>query len=157
MRGKKLILLALVAVMVALVPLVVFAKHTGTATGHAKMHPENQSGIKGRIDFVDNGNTLTVNGTATGLTPNQSYRSLIYGVFSVPGGPDACKADGTLPGTMFLGFWVNNNDGTGTLAAVNTSGGYVPLSAIGTISIRFPGGQNPNVQACGQVAVHKGG
>ena len=168
MRGKKIILLALVAMMATLVPLVVFAKDSETATGQAKMHPENQSGIKGKITFEDDGATLTTTGTATGLTPGAIYVSLIYDNGSVPGGPTSCEPtifnpadpDFILP-TMLVGFWVNNNDGTGTLAAINTNGGadYVPLSKFKTISIRLIIGPPPPapLQACGQVAVHPGG
>jgi len=122
---------------------------------------------------VDDGTTLTVNGTATGLTPGIPYASLIYDNGSVPGGPEACEPtifdetdpDFLLP-TMFVDLWDNNGDGTGTLAATNIvddeTGArvYVPLDKFRTISIRdltINNGFGPAaVVACGQVAEHPG-
>ena len=131
------------------------------------MAPRNQSGVRGRITFTDDGSTLTVTGTATGLTPGEIYVSLIYDNGSSPGGPEACEPtifdptdpDFLLP-TMFVGVWVNAGDGTGTLAAINTNGGadYVPLSKFKTISIRDTSinwGFGPlAVAACGEEATH---
>jgi hypothetical protein len=134
------------------------------ATGRAKMHPMNQSGVKGVINFTDDGSTLTITGTATGLVPFGGYFTLIYDNGSVPGGPEACEPsifvstdpDFIIP-TMEVGSWVVDAEGNGTLNAVNTNDGedYVPLSKIKTISIRqlptFP------LVACGEEATHKAG
>ena len=138
----------------------------GPATAKANLHPYNQTGVKAKISFVDDGSTLTITGAATGLIPGVVYGSLIYDVGSVPGGPIACEPaifDPTDPGfllpTMFVGLWVNNGDGTGTLAATNTNDGaaYVPLSKFRTISVRnffIPPVDNADLAACGQVATH---
>ena len=151
-----------------------FRHVSGAATGRARLHPSNQAGVKGVIHFTDNGGTLTVNGAVTGLVPGVDYMSLIYDNKSVPGGPEGCEPgifddsdpDFIIP-TMFLGFLVNNGDGTGTLAAVNTNGGadYVPLSKIRAVSVRdlrIPGPFGPGtgpaaVVACGEVATHPAG
>src|SRR5215211_6207357 len=71
---------------------------TDPRTGSARLHPYNQSGIKGKINFLDTGTALIVSGTATGLDPENFYISLLYDVGSVPGGPLACEpsADNTL-------------------------------------------------------------
>lgn len=170
-RGKKLILMALVTAVLVALPAVVYAAHTSDATGRAQLHPENQSGIVGTINFTDDGGTLSVSGTAGGMDPAETYFSLIYDIGSAPGGPEACEptifnpADPNfiLP-TMFVGVWSVDAGGNGTLTATNTNGGadYVPLTKIKTISVRrdtFP--ENPpffNVlDACGQVATHPAG
>ena len=152
-------MLALILAVTLMLPSsVTFAKHDVDATGKATLTQQGQSGIKGKITFVDNGATLTTAGTATGLVSGVEYRSLVYGVASLPGGPDACRPDGTILATMLLGQWVNNGDGTGTLAAVDTTGGYVSLSDIGTVSIRVGAVSIPGphpLRACGKVSVHK--
>ncbi len=83
-----------------------------TVTGRANLHPIDDSGIKARIAFVDDGATLTVTGKATGLNPGESYITLIYDNGSVPSGPRACQPtifDPTDPdfllATMFVAFW----------------------------------------------------
>ncbi len=147
-----------------------FSHVAGIATGRAQLHPLNQSGIMGVINFVDDGADLTISGTATGLVPDVIYVSLIYDNGSVSGGPEGCEPtifDATDPDfllpTMFIGVWVNNGDGTGTLNAVNTNGGadYVPLSKFKTMSIRdtrVNEGVGPEaVVACGEEATHPAG
>lgn len=138
----------------------------GPTTAKANLHPSNQSAVKAKVTFTDDGSTLTVDGTATGLIPGVTYGSLIYDVSSLPGGPIACLPtifDPTDPNfiipTMFVGIWTNNGDGTGTLSATNTNGGadYVPLSKIRTISIRnfdVASVENADLVACGVVATH---
>lgn len=148
-----------------------FSHTQGMATGRARLHPENQSGVKGVIEFIDNGSTLTINGTATGLDPAGTYISLIYDNGSVPGGPEACEPaifDPTDPGflipTMRVGgfttVWAVDANGNGTLTAVNIVGVYVPLTKFRTISIRKTTGLTrppfPLV-ACGEVATHPAG
>lgn len=144
-----------------------FSHVSGTATARARLHPQNQAGVKGVINFTDDGSELTVDGAVTGLRPGVPYLTLVYDNNAVPGGPEGCEPaifvpsdpDFILP-TMFVGFWVNNGDGTGTLAAVNTNGGadYVPLSKIGAVSVRdltIDNGFGPAaVAACGRVATH---
>jgi hypothetical protein len=112
------------------------------STATANQHPVGGSGIQGSITFNDNGSALTVDGTSTGLTPHVPYFSLIYGAGVGPGG---VAENNTLPPTsdaiaacndfnrsgvstititqMVVGFWVNHNDGTGTLHAVKSASG----------------------------------
>ena len=147
-----------------------FRHVAGIATARATLHVMNQSGVHARISFTDDGSTLTINGTASGLVPSVPYASLIYDNGSVSGGPEGCEPtifdptdpDFLLP-TMFVGIWMNHGDGTGTLAAVNTNGGvdYVPLGKFRTISVRdltINEGFGPEaVAACGEVAEHPAG
>lgn len=133
-------MLVLAATVVALLSWPTTALAASTAS--ANQHPVGGSGIQGRITFADDGSSLTVDGTATGLTPHTPYFSLIYGAGIGPGGVSESK---TLPPTsqaipacngvnrdgvstitdtqMVVGFWVNNNDGTGSLHAVKTMHG----------------------------------
>ena len=144
-----------------------FSHVAGVATGKATAPQYNKSGIDAEFSFTDDGGTLTTTGTATGMNPADFYVSLIYDNRSVPGGPNACEPaifdasdpDFILP-TMFIGVWIVDADGNGTLNAVNTEGGvsYVPLSKIGTISVRLfvAPGVVPRV-ASGRVSVHPAG
>lgn len=126
--------------------------------GHARQHAINQSGIRGHIFFVDTGtdaanNGLIVMGTATGLDPTKAYISLLYDNGSFPGGPNACEPSTPDPLTgaqMFVGAWVVNADGTGSLFVRKTGASYVPLSQVRTISIRQAGVPD-NLRACGEI------
>ena len=44
-------------------------KDQDAVTGKANLHPINNSGVKARMQFVDDGSTLAVTGTATDPTP----------------------------------------------------------------------------------------
>jgi hypothetical protein len=170
---KKSILLAVIFVMAVMVSAAgVYAAHDDVAVGTAYLHPENMSGVSGVITFVDDGSTLMVDGTAAGLDPNVTYRSLIYDNASLPGGPEACEPmifndDPGILNTMLIGDWINNNDGTGTLTAVNIVDQrtgervYVSLDRFRTVSIRdtrINDGRGPEaVAACGWVADHPAG
>ena len=83
---KKWYLLTLAVIALAAIPAVVFAGPPGGSTGFAHLHPANQSGVMAVITFSDDGNELTVAGTATGLTFGTPYASLVYDNGSVPGG-----------------------------------------------------------------------
>ena len=133
------------------------------------------SGVTGVIFFVDDGATLTITGTATGLTPGIPYGSLIYDKESEDDGPEACEPaifdpaeEGFILPTMFIGIWIVAPDGTGTLSAINIVDDdtgmrvYVPLDLIGTVSIRdltvpnpgppfFDGSGPAAVVACGEL------
>lgn len=146
------------------------AANHGVAT--ANLRPMNDSGISGTITIEDDGTSLTVNGVAQGLDPNNSpfnladetgYASLFYDNASQPNGPTACEPsrvnDLTFP-QMLAGFWEDYADGTGTLVDFNEDPAvpnrdYVPVKEIGTVSIRdltVNGGETPEaVVACGKV------
>ncbi len=149
--------------------------------GEAKLddpgnNADSPTGVSAKIKFKDDGTTLKITGKAKGLTPGVPYASLIYDIFSSTEGPFACEPglppDDPSPlnifATMFVGFWDVDEDGKGKLSATNigptfTPGPpvYVPLSKIGTISIRdttvigdFGPGTGPAaVVACGVVDV----
>lgn len=163
---KRLISSIMITFAFVLVSALAYAGHTATLTGKATLHPINQSGIKARINFVDDGTTLMIEGTATGLTPGQNYVSLIYDNGSVPGGPTACEpTNATLTGKMLVGFWTVNPDGIGTLSVTNllnetnpptfAPSSYVPITDFQTISIRHVE-SGFSLQACGVEATHKG-
>ncbi len=134
------------------------------AEAEADLDEINESGIEGEIEFTDDGTTLTIVGEADGMDPGVEYHSLIYDNGSVATGPGAClptifdptDPDFLLP-TMFIGVWSVDEDGEGTLAATNTTGGYVPLGKFRTMSIRdtrINGGFGPDaVAACGVVEI----
>ena len=153
------VLALILAVMLTSVNGVIFAKDSDPATGKAKMHPENQSGVKGWIMFTDNGAGVDVTGTATGMDPAKTYRSLVYNDASVPGGPLGCEPrGGTTPSSMFIANWVVDGDGTGTLNGTNSN----DLGTFKTVSIRDSNGGTKGdgrgplaVVACGEVSVHK--
>ncbi len=115
---------------------------SATLTATAEQHPIGGSNILGRVQFVDDGSTLTVDATATGLKSNTPYFSLIYTAGSDPGGvaegkvlppsssaispcADMNRAGVSLITTtqMVLGLWKNNNDGTGALHTVKSKTG----------------------------------
>lgn len=150
---KSLVSLTIVVGMVMITSASVGALSDPTR-GSARLHPYNQSGIKGRINFVDTGTTLVVNGTATGLDPDNFYISLLYDVGSVPGGPLACEPseDNTLTeDQMFAGIWSVAPDGTGTLNFTKSGPLYVPLSEVDTVSIRGEAEGFERV-ACGEIS-----
>ena len=154
MITRKLMMLVLAMALVIAIPALVFAN--GGEEAEAELEPRNNSGIEAEIEFEDDGTTLTVTGEAEGMTPGVAYRSLIYDIASspltcVPGVPRGHPDD--IRPTMLLGFWDVDEDGEGTLSATNTNGGvdYVPLSKIGTVSIRLAHGEPSNLQACGAV------
>ena len=158
---KKSLVLLIVIVGMTMASLASGRGMTGDATGHARQHQINGSGIEGHIFVVDNGSNLVVVGAATGMDPTKSYFSLFYDNRSVPGGPDACEPSASSTLTfpqMFIANWTVDSDGTGTLVRPSKTGAaYVPLSDIGTVSIRQnTPGQNPpffNIRvACGEVA-----
>ena len=109
--------------------------------------------IEVEIEFEDNGDgSVHVTGEAEGLTFGDTYVSLIYDDGSEATGPDACEPSRPPSFPMFLGTWVVDEDGDGTLGPLDHP---VPLSDIGTVSIRNPdinGGFGPHaVLACGEV------
>ena len=131
------------------------ATSQGTAdviSAMANLAPRNGSGVKANIDFVDDGTTLQINGTASGLDAGETYLTLIYDNGSVPGGPNACtptifdpQDPDFLLGTMVIGFWEVDAQGQGTLSAINTNSGedYVPLDKFRSTSVRLVIGPPP--------------
>ena len=110
------------------------------------------------FEFVDNGPGvgpgvgLTISGTAEGLSPGKTYKSLLYGPGSSVEGVNACKGSFGLTGDqMEVANWSVAPDGTGTLGPVTKTGsGYAALNTIGTISVRG-GSSGTVVVACGAV------
>jgi len=146
----------------AMVAISVSADHTPSTTAQARLHPYNQSGVKGRINFTSVDGGLQVTGTATGLEgPSVGrYVSLVYDLGSESGGPEACEPTGIpIPG-MFVGIWAVDATGNGMLIQTVPPGEVAPLSVIDTISIRdttINGGFGVEaVVGCGQIAVHGG-
>lgn len=136
------------------------AGHNEETTGHANLHPVNQSGASGSIDFIEDEAGVHVMGTATGLEPSLGrYTSLVYDLGSVPGGPIACEPVEERD-DMFVGIWSVDAAGNGTLIQVAPPGAIAPLSVIDSVSIRdteINGGFGPEaVVACGEIAVHGG-
>ncbi len=122
------------------------------ATGAANLHQTPTSGVLAKIRFVDTGTTLQVRGRATGLDPNIPYFSLVYDAAAKPSGPRACvpSGPGMLTGAqMFVGGWTVDANGNGTLSVDKAGPSYVPLAAVGAMSIRVFGAGT--LQACGEV------
>ncbi len=166
---KKIYLLAIALIALVAIPVIVFA------SGHkadAELSPPTgpPSGIAAEIKFTDDGSTLTIEGKAEGLDPDALYGSLIYDVKSKRSGARSCEPEifdpadpNNILDTMFVGIWEVDADGKGTLAASNLqadpfginigceAGCYVPLSKIGTISVRLFEPPDFPVQVCGAV------
>lgn len=131
-------------------------------TARATLHPVHQSGVRGSIDFTQTDGTVQVTGTATGLQPSAGrYVSLVYDLGSVPGGPVVCEPspdDPVGPVGMFVGSWVVDNSGNGTLIQQNPL--VASLDQVDSVSIRdtqINNGFGPEaVVACGQIAVDGG-
>ena len=139
--SKKLIILMTAIVLLLAVPALVLA----AGAGKSKAKPPTK--ISAKFIFADNGvDTLTIDGKAKGLAPDQTYISLVYGPGSEVKGIDACKPNvpNTLGPVMLVGAWTVDGDGKGTLGPVTNitsladdSVNYVPLGDIGTISVRL--------------------
>ncbi len=142
------------------------------STGTAQLHPIDDSRVLATIHFADDGVNLLVTGVATGLDPGETYLTLIYDNGSVAGGPRACAPTIFDPGnpdfllaTMLVGFWEVDDDGVGTLTAINTNNGadFVPLEKFRNTSVRRfiappPAPGAPPVTelvACGHVASNR--
>ena len=162
----------LLAVALLVIPAIAVA--SSTLEGEAELEdPGNNAssptGVEAEIEFEDDGSTLTISGEAEGLTPGVPYASLIYDVGSSAEGPDACEPGIFVPTdpnfiltTMFIGLWEVDEDGDGELEATNIVDDdtgdrvYVPLSKIGTVSIRdltVPGIFGPGSEGSGPAAV----
>ena len=139
--------------------------YAAIADGDVESELEVPRPIEVEIDFEDIGaGMIRVTGEAEGLTPGDTYVSLVYDVGSEAEGPDACEPTifdpsdpNNILATMFLGVWFVDADGNGTLGPlVNPT----PLSKIRTVSIRNEAvfdangdaGFGPHaVLACGEV------
>lgn len=110
------------------------------------------STVTAEIEFVDTGSSLNVKGEAKGLVPGERYISLIYGNGSVSTGPRACLPAAFLSqAKMFLGMWVVNPDGEGTLNVTKTGASYTPIGTFATVSVRVLRGSRAVRVACGDV------
>jgi hypothetical protein len=148
---RKILVLLLVGF--AALGFAAFASGSTLLTGHANQHAVAQSGITGNISFIDNGTTLSVRGTATGLNPAHDYFSLLYDG-PAAGGPKACLpvTNSQTDAQMIVGLWHVNSDGTGTISVDKKDDAYVPLNDVHTISIRDVN-QDFLLQACGEIGV----
>ncbi|MGH7800963.1 MAG: hypothetical protein ACREOW_10105 [Thermodesulfobacteriota bacterium] len=152
----KRLLILLTSFMVLMFASTVAVLSNDQATGSARLHQIDQSGIDARIVFLDTGTQLIVSGEATGLDPNQAYISLVYDRDALPGGPSACVPS-TIPSPitgaqMFVGSWIVDQDGTGTLFTVKTGDSYAAISEIGAVSVRVVDPVSPpDLEACGRV------
>lgn len=157
---KSVFFLMLAFTLTIALPVEALAQHAGSAN----LHQINQSRIKAMLTFSDDGQTLQVDGVASGLDPTQAYVTLLYDLSSIPGGSRAClPTDNSLTFTqMVVGVWNVDGNGNGTLSAANTGAAYAPLATLGTISIRLdtqagqplPSAPDPGrfvLQACGKV------
>jgi hypothetical protein len=145
----------LLAVVFSVLFFAAYATGSTLVSGHATQHQMGQSGISGSISFVDNGTTLSVRGTATGLNPNDFYISLLYDSH-VAGGPAACLPTANSTQTddqMFVGVWSVDSNGNGTLTADKSGTSYVPLQDVHTVSIRAAS-IGFGLVACGEIAAN---
>ena len=125
----------------------------------------------GILSVTDDGSSLVVEGSASGLDPAGVYVSLFYDKASSPQGPRACEPGRNVgtgtdhPLSLTLGqmeigsggsldLWNVDMNGDATLGPTSTLE-YVPVDMIGTVSIRdarVNAGFGPQaVVACGKV------
>lgn len=157
MRAKQIIVVFVMALGVALAP----GAAAQATTGHATLHPVNQSRVSGSVDFTETEGSVQVTGTATGLQPSAGrYVSLVYDLGSVPGGPDVCEPttpDDPGPVGMFVGDWAVDGSGNGNGTLVQRNPFVASLEDVDSVSIRdtqINSGFGPEaVVACGQIAV----
>jgi len=129
---------------------------------------DGDSGITADLMFIDNGSKLVVTGTAQGMDPTKKYISLIYDEASASSGLNACipaqptrspppDSNGLTFDQMQLGDWQPIGSRTRTLNAERRGVAYVPLSWIGTVSIRRHDQTGPQaalpLMACGAVVI----
>lgn len=155
MRAIRSVIVFVPLLLSILVSGIAVASHEDFATAEAHQRPVNQSGAQGVINFTDTDAGVIVTGAATGLQPSFGrYVTLVYDIGSVPGGPTVCEPTVEMEG-MFVGIWVVDADGNGTLLQL---GVVAPLGSFDTVSIRdteINQGFGPEaVVACGQVALH---
>jgi hypothetical protein len=146
-----------------------------TTTVTANIHQIDKSGIKAELTFVDDGASLNATGTGTGFELNKFYLSLVYEAGSKPAGPQACESPYPPDdpryladfNQRFLGFWffgpsttkffitgsfVATDNGAQFVPGPKTGGNYVPLSRLGTVSIReVTFVTDPVLRACGAI------
>ena len=98
------------------------------------------STIYAQVQIVDNGSTLVISGRGQGFNPTLSYTSFFYGTGSVKRGSLACipptPNNLTVP-QMITAYWLPVGSARRTLTVVNSGTSYTPLSAIGTMSVRY--------------------
>ncbi|MBC5822220.1 MAG: hypothetical protein GIX01_09605 [Candidatus Eremiobacteraeota bacterium] len=115
----------------------------GFSDGYARERPF--SHIHADLRFLDNGTTLQVMGYATGMTPNLSYVSFVYGNGSVARGSTACLPPSPNNFTfnqMVLGYWLPLGSSERTLVVTKTGSNgmptdYASLAQFATASIRW--------------------
>ncbi len=96
--------------------------------------------IDGRVNFLDDGTTLTVNGAADGFNQALSYTSFFYGAGSFSRGSLACippTPNLLTPTQMITAYWLPVGSSRRTLYVQKTGTSYVSLSQVGTFSVRY--------------------
>lgn len=135
-------LLAMTAVVAGTLVATSVPAYAGILTATSNEHPIGGSGVSGTIHFVDDGSTLTVTGTASGLTAGVVYFSLIYTDGTTSGGiaegqtmPSTSRATPACSGVnhfgnnlinankMVLGLWTPLGSPNATLNVVKSSTG----------------------------------
>ena len=98
------------------------------------------STIRANVLLIDDGTNLTVNGQGAGFDASLSYTSFFYGTGSVQYGSLACippNPNNLTATQMITAYWLPVGSTRRTLTVVKTGTSYVPLSAIGTMSVRY--------------------
>ncbi len=98
------------------------------------------STIRADVLLIDDGTNLTVNGQGVGFNASLSYTSFFYGTGSVQYGSLACippNPNNLTATQMITAYWLPVGSTRRTLTVVKTGASYVPLSAIGTMSVRY--------------------
>ena len=170
-------------VLIATIALVLLGSSIASAastTLKANIHQIDKSGVKAQLTFVDDGTSLNATGTGTGFDVGKFYLSLIYEAGSKPGGPDACQSPFASDdpryladfNQRFLGFWfqgpsttkffitgsfIATDHGAQFVPGPKTDGNYVPLSRLGTVSIReVTFVTDPVLRGCGAIGDDEG-
>ena len=160
---KRIAVFVVVALALFGTPVLAGDKVKGEANIEQVVASINGTNVDAEIRFIDTGTSLTVRGKAEGLVRGQQYFSLLYDVGSPVTGPGACEPTRG-PGQpgfltidqMIVGFWTppTGDDEDWTINVTKTGASYVPLSQVGTMSVRIVLGPPPagfKLQGCGKV------
>lgn len=127
---------------------------------------DGDSRITADLLFVNDGSKLMVTGIAQGMDPTKQYFSLIYDEASASSGPTACtpvqpsvspppSSNGLTFDQMELDEWQPIGSRTRTLNAERRGVADVPLTWIGTVSVRRIDPTATPLMACGEIVIQK--